>query len=207
MADTILAHDIDTESSLVLGPDDRPRCGWVGNTSDLQKYHDDEWGVAVRGDKALFERVALEGFQSGLSWLTILRRREAFRRAFAAFDPGAVASFDDTDVARLMDDASIIRNRRKIEATIANARALMAWQAENPHSLDALVWSFASAPSTRRRPATLSDVPASTEASRSLASALKSRGFRFVGPTTMYALMQATGVVDDHVVGCWRATA
>ncbi|MGY6498467.1 MAG: DNA-3-methyladenine glycosylase I [Microcella sp.] len=191
--------------STLLGPDGRQRCAWVGDTAELRVYHDDEWGVPVRGDHALFERIALEGFQSGLSWLTILRRREGFRRAFAGFEPSAVAGFDERDVARLLDDSAIIRNRRKIEATIANARVLVAWQAEHPHGLDALVWSFAPEPSERRRPATLAEVPASTDASRALAAALKERGLRFVGPTTMYALMQATGVVNDHVVGCWRA--
>lgn len=189
----------------VIGPDGRARCAWVGDTADLQHYHDDEWGVPVRGDRALFERIALEGFQSGLSWLTILRRRDGFRSAFAGFDPAAVAQFGDADVSRLLDDDTIIRNRRKIEATVANARALVAWQAEQTHALDALVWSFAPEPSERQRPRTLADVPTHTEASRALTAALKARGFRFVGPTTMYALMQATGVVDDHVAGCWRA--
>ncbi len=188
-----------------VGPDGRARCAWVGDVDELRAYHDDEWGHPVRGDEALFERIALEGFQSGLSWLTILRRREHFRAAFAQFDPSAVAAFTEADVQRLLDDAGIIRNRRKIEATIANARALVAWQAEHPHGLDALVWSFAPEPSARQRPVTLADVPAATDASRALAAALRERGFRFVGPTTMYALMQATGVVDDHVAGCWRA--
>lgn len=192
-------------ASTVTGEDGRARCAWVGSTDDLVRYHDDEWGRPVRGDTALFERIALEAFQSGLSWLTILRRREGFRAAFRQFEPAAVAAMTDSDVEQLLGNEAIIRNRRKIEATIANARALVSWQDEHPNALDALIWSFTPEPSTRTRPATLADVPSATDLSRALAATLRDRGFQFVGPTTMYALMQATGVVDDHVVGCWKA--
>lgn len=205
MPDSLSLPSPDTDLATVRGPDGRPRCAWVGDVDELRRYHDDEWGVPVRGNQGLFERLALEGFQSGLSWLTILRRRDAFRRAFAGFDPAVVAEYGEADVQRLLDDSTIIRNRRKIEATIANARALVSWQSEQPHGLDALVWSFAPEPSARRRPATLAEIPAHTDASRALAATLKARGFRFVGPTTMYALLQATGVVDDHVADCWRS--
>jgi DNA-3-methyladenine glycosylase I len=164
-------------------------------------YHDDEWGVPVHDEHALLERVALEGFQSGLAWITVLRKREAFRAAFAGFDAEVVAAFDEEDVARLMADAGIVRNRAKIEATIANARALRALH-EDGRTLDELLWSFAPDPGDRVRPATWADVPAVTAESRALAKELKRLGFRFVGPTTAYATMQACGLVDDHLAGC-----
>lgn len=153
----------------------------------------------MRGDVALFERITLEAFQSGLSWLTILRKRPAFRSAFAQFDPGRVAGFDENDVERLMSDAGIVRNRRKVEATIRNARALLDLQAAG-RSLDELFWSYADR--DRPRPRSLADVPASTDASRRLSAELKANGFVFVGPTTMYAAMQACGLVDDHLADC-----
>ncbi len=184
--------------------DGRPRCGWAGNDPLYQRYHDDEWGVALHGDRALFEKLSLEAFQSGLSWITILRRREGFRRAFHDFDWRKVAAFDDGDVERLMADTGIIRNRAKIDATIANARVLLDWLDTEPGGLDALIWSFRP-PARDARPATLADLPAQTDESRALARALKTRGLRFVGPTTAYALMQSAGLVDDHVTGCWRA--
>jgi len=162
-------------------------------------YHDDEWGRPLRGVTAMFERLSLEGFQSGLSWLVILRKRPAFRAAFAGFEPAAVARFGDTDVARLLADAGIVRNRLKIEATMANARAVL----ELDPPLDELLWSFA--PAAHPRPATLADVPAVSPESTAMAKELKRRGLRFVGPTTCYALMQAAGLVDDHVQTCWRA--
>lgn len=162
-------------------------------------YHDTEWGVPVHDEHALFERVALESFQSGLAWITILRKRPAFRQAFAGFDPVVVAGFDDEDVARLMADASIVRNRAKIDATIANARALLALHAQGG-TLDALLWSFAPPPGPP--PADPQQVPGSTPESTALARELKRRGFRFVGPTTAYAAMQACGLVDDHLVTC-----
>ncbi|NNH06038.1 DNA-3-methyladenine glycosylase I [Cellulomonas fimi] len=166
-----------------------------------ERYHDEEWGVPVHGEEALFERIALEGFQSGLAWITILRKRPAFRAAFAGFDPEAVAAFDEDDVARLMADAGIVRNRAKIEATVVNARALRALH-EAGRTLDEVVWSHAPARSDHVRPVTWSDVPAATAESRALAKELKSLGFRFVGPTTAYAAMQACGLVDDHRAGC-----
>jgi DNA-3-methyladenine glycosylase I len=166
-----------------------------------EAYHDNEWGRPVHGDAALLERLVLEGFQSGLSWLTILRKRESFRRAFAGFDPQALATFGEDDVSRLLDDAMIVRNRRKIEAAITNAQAVCRIH-DAGETLDALVWSFA--PPARpesERPATPSDLMVAPQAT-ALAKALKARGFVFVGPTTVYAAMQACGLVDDHLVGC-----
>jgi DNA-3-methyladenine glycosylase I len=159
-------------------------------------YHDREWGNELRGDVALYERMSLEAFQSGLSWAIILRKREGFRSAFAGFEPEAVAAFGPSDVERLLADAGIVRNRLKIEATIHNARTLIALD----DSFSDLLWSFA--PPERPAPASLADVPAQTPESTSMSKELKRRGFRFVGPTTAYALMQATGMVDDHLAGC-----
>lgn len=180
---------------------DRQRCGWAGSAPEYLAYHDDEWGRPLRGVTAMFERLCLEGFQSGLSWIVILRKRPAFRVAFAGFEPTAVAGFGDADVRRLLADPGIVRNRAKIEATVHNARAVL--QLDTP--LDELVWSFAPEPGSRPRPATLHEVPAITAESTAMARELKRRGLRFVGPTTCYALMQAAGLVDDHVAGCWRA--
>ncbi|MDP1847916.1 MAG: DNA-3-methyladenine glycosylase I [Solirubrobacteraceae bacterium] len=163
-------------------------------------YHDDEWGRPVRDETRLLERISLEAFQSGLAWITILRKRENFRAAFAGFDPAVVAGFGDADVGRLMADAGIVRNRAKIEATIANARATVALH-EAGETLAALLWSFAP-PDPPPPPRTLQDMPAVTPESKALARELKRRGFRFVGPTTAYALMQATGIVNDHVADC-----
>jgi DNA-3-methyladenine glycosylase I len=179
----------------------RERCPWANSTPDYVAYHDEEWGVPLHGEQALFERLSLEAFQSGLSWITILRKRESFRAAFKRFDPEKVARFGDDDIARLMADAGIVRNRAKIDATIANARAI----AELDLPLDKLLWSFAPDPAGRPRPATLAEVPAITLESKAMAKELKRRGFRFVGPTTCYAMMQATGMVDDHIATCWRA--
>ncbi|MGB3686787.1 MAG: DNA-3-methyladenine glycosylase I [Ornithinimicrobium sp.] len=183
------------------------RCGWVGATGqagrDHRAYHDTEWGRPVHGEQALLERLCLEAFQSGLSWLTILRKREAFRREFAGFDPDLVAGYTDSDVADLMQQASIVRNRRKIEATIANAQATVALRASG--GLDALFWSAQADRARRERPAAMSEVPAITPASTALAKELKRVGFAHLGPTTVYAAMQACGVVDDHLVGCFRA--
>ena len=180
---------------------DLPRCGWATSAPEYVAYHDEEWGQPLHGEHELFERLSLEAFQSGLSWLVILRKRPAFRAAFADFDVDAVAGFGEADIQRLLTDAGIVRNRAKIEATIANARAL---RASVPEGLDELVWSFAPT-GRRRRPRTLADVPAVSTESTAMAKELKRRGFRFVGPTTAYALMQATGMVDDHIVTCWRA--
>ena len=182
-----------------MSPDGLIRCPWGESTPDYRDYHDMEWGRPVHGDGALFERITFEAFQSGLSWLTILRKREGFRSAFRNFDPVAIASFDDADVERLMADASIVRNRRKIDATMTNAQALIDLHAAGG-TLDDLVWSFA--PAQRSRPLTMAQVPSSTPDSLALSKELKARGFVFVGPTTMYAAMQACGLVDDHLAGC-----
>jgi DNA-3-methyladenine glycosylase I len=186
---------------LVVGPDGVPRCPWGASSPEYLAYHDTEWGRPVHGDVAIFERLTLEAFQSGLSWLTILRKREGFRSAFDGFALERVAAYGDTDRDRLMADSSIVRNRAKIDATITNARVAVALlEAEGDGSLDSLVWSFA--PAGHERPLRLTDVPALTPASTELARELKRRGFVFVGPTTAYAAMQAMGLVDDHLVGC-----
>jgi DNA-3-methyladenine glycosylase I len=184
----------------VLRDDGLVRCGWadsgLGTDFELYRnYHDHEWGRPLRGRLALFERMSLEAFQSGLSWLIILRKRENFRRAFSGFDIETIARYTDADVARLMADDGIVRNRAKIEATVANARAAA------DLDLSELLWSFA--PPPRPRPADASEIPSATAESTAMARELKRRGFRFVGPTTAYALMQATGMVDDHVRTCW----
>jgi DNA-3-methyladenine glycosylase I len=182
---------------LVIGGDGRPRCSWGASTPEYTTYHDTEWGQPVLGDDALFERMTLEAFQSGLAWITILRKREGFRRAFDGFAIDRVAAYSDADAARLLADPAIVRNRMKIDAALHNARVA----ADLPDGLARLLWSFA--PPPRPRPASGADVPALTPESTALAKALKKRGFRFVGPTTAYALMQATGMVDDHIEGCY----
>ncbi|MFD6563164.1 DNA-3-methyladenine glycosylase I [Micromonospora profundi] len=184
-------------TDLVIGADGLARCAWGSSTPDYAVYHDTEWGRPLHGDDALYERMTLEAFQSGLSWLTILRKRPAFRLAFDEFRIPTVAEYGDGDVTRLLADAGIVRNRAKIEAAIANARAAL----ELPDGLSALLWSFAPPPRPAR-PASFAGVPPITPESTAMAKALKKRGFRFVGPTTAYALMQATGMVDDHIVGC-----
>lgn len=185
----------------MAGPAERKRCDWGDSTPDYAEYHDAEWGVALRGDDLLFERLTLEAFQSGLSWLTILRKRENFRAAFANFEIAAVAAFGEQDRQRLLADAGIVRNRAKVDAAMNNARVILD---AVPEGLTELLWSFA--PVEHRRPAVLSDILAVTPESKAMAKELKRRGFAFVGPTTAYALMQATGMVDDHVAYCWRAT-
>ena len=201
---------------LVVGEDGLARCSW-GAGAGYRAYHDEEWGRALHGDTALYERLSLEAFQSGLSWLTILRKREAFRTAFDGFVPETVAAYGDAEVARLLADAGIVRNRAKVAATIANARTLTALRArDGDGALDRLIWSFAAdvtdaigetdaidVPAPRR----LADVPAITPASTALARSLKRVGFVFIGPTTAYALMQACGLVNDHLVGCHARTA
>ena len=189
------------ELGVVTGEDGRNRCGWGMSTPDYVAYHDDEWGRPVIDDVRLYEKICLEGFQSGLSWLTILRKREAFRRAFAGFAPHVVAEFGPADVDRLMADAAIVRHRGKIEATIANARATVKAQ-ERHGSLAAVVWSFEPPRSGRPVPARLGDLPATTGESTALSKALRRLGFRFVGPTTAYAAMQSLGLVNDHLAGC-----
>jgi DNA-3-methyladenine glycosylase I len=183
------------------------RCAWAtvrpGPDFELYRdYHDQEWGRTLRDGVALFERMSLEAFQSGLSWLIILRKRENFRRAFSGFDIETIARYTDADVQRLMTDEGIVRNRAKIEATIANARA--AADLGTSEDLSKLLWSFA--PPPRPRPADGSEIPSTTAESKAMAAELKRRGFRFVGPTTAYALMQATGMVDDHIRDCWVET-
>jgi DNA-3-methyladenine glycosylase I len=191
-----------SDGTAIVGEDGRARCPWGAGQPDYADYHDQEWGVALRGVPELYERITLESFQSGLSWLTILRKRPAFREAFAGFDPEAVARFGEDDRQRLLADASIVRNRAKIDAAITNARAVL----ELDQPLDDLLWSFAPARRPEsERPVKLGDVPATTDESKGMAKELKRRGFVFVGPTTCYALMQATGMVDDHLKNCWRA--
>ncbi|RME72556.1 MAG: DNA-3-methyladenine glycosylase I [Planctomycetota bacterium] len=179
------------------GPDGRPRCAWCLADPDYTRYHDTEWGRPQRDERALFEKLCLEGFQAGLSWRTILHKREAFRRAFARFEPERLARFTERDVERLLADASIVRHRGKIEAAIHNARC---WLALREETGDAVRWLWHFAPPPRPRP--LTRLPAETPASRRLARELRRRGFRFVGPTTCYAFMQAMGLVNDHLAGC-----
>ena len=186
-------------SDLVIGQDGVARCPWGASPPEYRAYHDNEWGLPVGDDNRVFEKLCLEGFQAGLSWLTILRKREAFRRAFASFDPRLVARFDDSDIARLLGDPGIIRHRGKIAATIANAQATVRL-AEQGVRLAAFVWSYE--PGARPAPKTLSDLPASTAESKALSAELRRHGFRFVGPTTAYAAMQSLGLVNDHLKGC-----
>ena len=188
-----------SDGTALAGPDGALRCPWALSAPEYVAYHDEEWGRPVHGDDALFERLSLEAFQSGLSWITILRRRPGFRAAFADFKIASVAAFTDEDRERLLADTGIIRNRAKIDATIANARALTEW---SPGELDELIWSHAPDAVGRPVPKTLSDVPPVTPESTALSKALKKRGLRFVGPTTAYALMQACGLVDDHLETC-----
>ena len=189
---------------LVVGPDGVVRCSWPGlSHADYRDYHDREWGKPVHGETALLERLCLEGFQYGLSWLVILRKRPAFRAAFAGFDADTVAAFDDVDVDRLLHDESIVRNRRKIEATVQNARATVALRESG--GLEELLWTHAPEPTPR--PMRFSDVPTQTPESELLAKRLRKAGFVQLGPTTVYAAMQACGLVDDHLVGCFRAGA
>jgi DNA-3-methyladenine glycosylase I len=189
---------------ILVGDDGLPRCGWIGADPEYRRYHDEEWGTALHGDRALFEKISLEGFQAGLSWITILRRRPGFREAFDGFDLDRVAAYDDRDIERLMGDERIIRNRAKILATIGNARIAAALLRERPGALDELIWGFAPR-NARSRPRTWADIPAVSLESEALSTALRRLGFRFVGPTTMYALMQSAGLVDDHLADCWRA--
>ncbi|WP_298563065.1 DNA-3-methyladenine glycosylase I [Streptomyces luteogriseus] len=188
-----------SDGTALAGPDGALRCPWALSAPEYVAYHDEEWGRPVHGDDALFERLSLEAFQSGLSWITILRRRPGFRAAFADFKIASVAAFTDEDRERLLADTGIIRNRAKIDATLANARALTEW---SPGELDELIWSHAPDAVGRPVPKTLSDVPPVTPESTALSKALKKRGLRFVGPTTAYALMQACGLVDDHLETC-----
>ena len=184
----------------VLGDDGVARCPWGAGGPVNLAYHDTEWGMRVAGEAAHFERLTLEAFQSGLSWLTILNKRDSFRAAFAGFDADVVAGYDESDVERLMTDAGIVRNRRKVDATIANARATVALREMG--GLEELLWSFSPEPAPA--PRTTADVPTTSPESIALSKALKKAGFAHVGPTTMYALMEAIGLVDDHLEGCHR---
>jgi DNA-3-methyladenine glycosylase I len=187
--------------AVITGEDGLARCSWSAADAEYRRYHDEEWGREQRDPRALYEKLCLEGFQAGLSWITILRRRPAFREVFRGFEPAAVAAMTETDVQTLLQDARIIRHRGKIEATISNAKAVHALDG----SLTDLMWGFAPTRGSLPRPRSWSDVPTVTQESTALSKELRRTGFRFVGPTTMYALMQATGMVDDHVEGCFRA--
>jgi DNA-3-methyladenine glycosylase I len=189
------------ERGPIRGPDGKLRCSWALSAPEYLAYHDEEWGRPIHGDTVIFERLSLEGFQSGLSWLTILRKRENFRAAFARFDLAAVAAFGDADLARLMADPGIVRNRAKINAVIVNARAAL----RLPSGLSALVWNYAGPPS--RAPRTLADVPSTTPASKALSAELRRNGFTFTGPVTAYATMQACGIVNDHLAACFCRAA
>ncbi|NNC13207.1 DNA-3-methyladenine glycosylase I [Planctomonas sp. JC2975] len=186
---------------VLVGDDGVARCAWVGADTEYQRYHDEEWGTPLHDDRALYEKICLEGFQAGLSWRTILLRRPAFREAFNGFDIDQVAAFTENDVEQLVQNAAIIRHRGKIEATIANARATLSLSTP----LSELIWSFAPSEPHRHAPVSLAEIPAVTPEATALSKRLRELGFRFVGPTTMYALMQSAGLVDDHVAGCWRA--
>ncbi|TQL47188.1 DNA-3-methyladenine glycosylase I [Homoserinimonas aerilata] len=187
-------------SSIVVGDDRLARPSWAATDPLMKEYYDTEWGMPVRDEQGLYERICLEGFQAGLSWATILRKRPAFRQAFAGFDPDAVALFGDGDIERLMADAGIVRNRLKVNAAIANARATIALREEG--GLVDFVWSFA--PSETPEPVTFADVPSTSPESVALSKALRRKGFAFVGPTTMFALMEAIGIIDTHLVDSHR---
>ena len=189
---------------LEIGEDGLARCGWVGSDPEYMRYHDQEWGVPQPGDQLMFEKIALEGFQAGLSWITILRRRPGFRDAFHGFDIDTVANYTEADVERLMTDERIIRNKAKITSVIKNARITQELTRDNPGALYELVWSHKPEVQNPTRKV-MSDIPAVTAESEALSKTLRKLGFSFVGPTTMYALMQSEGVVDDHLVGCHRA--
>jgi DNA-3-methyladenine glycosylase I len=193
---------VELVAGLVRGQDGVVRCSWGASNPEYLGYHDTEWGRPVHGETALFERITLEAFQSGLSWLTILRKRPGFRQAFTGFDAEQVARFGPDDEVRLLADAGIVRNRAKVLAAIANARAVLDLRDRVDGGLDALVWSFAPDPAGRPAPRMLGDVAAVTPESTALSKALKKNGFVFVGPTTAHATMQACGLVDDHLVGC-----
>lgn len=194
-------------SGLITGPDGQDRCRWCGDDPEYQRYHDEEWGVVQRDDRKLFEKLCLEGFQAGLSWITILRKRDNFRAAFANFEPEKIACFDADDIGRLMGNAGIVRNRLKIEATISNARVWLKMMEEEPGGFSKFVWDSVDGETLVNYPKSMGDVPGKTPAAELLSKRLKKAGFRFVGPTICYAFMQSMGMVDDHMVGCWRKLA
>ena len=183
--------------------DEVRRCAWVGDDPLYRAYHDNEWGVPVHDDRRLFEFLVLEGAQAGLSWLTILRKREGYRRAFAGFDPVAVAAFDQHDIERLLADGGIVRNRLKLESAVTNARGLLRIQQESG-SFDAYIWAFVGGKTIQNEWRSVTEIPAKTPEAEQMSNDLKKRGFRFVGPTICYAHMQATGMVNDHTVDCFR---
>lgn len=187
----------------VTAADGMTRCAWVGSDAEYERYHDHEWGVPLHGDQRLFEKLTLEGFQAGLSWITILRKREAFRQGFHRFEIERVASLRDSEIEALMANAGIVRNRAKIVAARENAAITLTLIENSPGALDALLWSF-QPPTDGPPPNALEEVPTQTRESAAMSAQLKSLGYRFVGPTSMYALMQSTGMVNDHVIGCWR---
>ena len=191
-----------TRELITTADDGTARCGWVSDDPQYQRYHDEEWGTPLHGDQALFETIAFEGFQAGLSWITILHRRRAFRSAFDEFSISRVASFDEKKTDELARDPSIIRNRQKIMATIANARIIEELVSDDPGALDRLVWSHV--PTSHQRPETIEQVLSVTTESTALSASLRRLGLKFVGPTTMHALMQAAGLLNDHAVGCTR---
>jgi DNA-3-methyladenine glycosylase I len=197
------AAPISARPSTVVGDDGVTRCAWSAADPEYRRYHDEEWGQPLHGDRPLFEKISLEAFQAGLSWITILKRRPAFREAFSDFEITRVAGLTDDEVETLVADTRIIRNRQKILATRENARLTLDLVRDKPGALDALVWSFA--PPARPSPTSAAEIAPVTPESTALSARLRKLGFRFVGPTTMYALMQSAGLVDDHIVGCWRA--
>jgi len=186
-----------------MAPDDRPRCGWCGTDPLYIAYHDEEWGVPQHDDRRLFEKLILEGAQAGLSWITVLRKREAYRKAFHGFDPTRVAAMTDAELETVLLDPGIVRNRLKVFSARKNAVAFLAVQREFGN-FDAFLWSFVGGQTRVNRPKTLADVPAVTPEAEALSKALKKRGFTFVGPTIMYAYLQSMGLVDDHLVNCWK---
>jgi DNA-3-methyladenine glycosylase I len=193
-----------TTADVRIGDDGKARCRWVGTDAEYIRYHDEEWGWPLHGDQRLYEKLSLEGFQAGLSWITILRRRPTFRQVFHDFDPARVASMGDDEIEAAMHNEGIIRNRAKVLATIKNAALVVELTREGPGALDELMWSFAPKPRAQR-PSSMAEIPAVTDESLAMSKTLRKLGFGFVGPTTMYALMQSSGMVDDHVAGCWRA--
>ena len=204
MTDSSGAAVVGPDAGVLVSGDGTARCRWVGTDLEYQRYHDEEWGRPLHGDVPLFEKLSLEAFQAGLSWITILRRRPGFRDAFDGFDPRRVADYEARDIARLMTDERIIRNRAKVLATISNARLTLDLIAEAAGTFDELMWSFAPAARSARF-TSMTDIPAITPESTAMSAQLRRLGFRYVGPTTMYALMQSSGMVDDHVAACWRA--
>lgn len=196
----------ESRAVVVLGDDGRARCSWGATDDEYQRYHDEEWGFSLHGDRPLFEKLSLEGFQAGLSWITILRRRETFRAAFHDFDIDRVSAIGPDEQDALLLNQGIIRNRAKIAATIANAALTRELIRGHPGAFDKLLWSFAPPKGGRLRPKYAGDIPAITSESSALSKELRLRGYKFVGPTTLYALMQSSGMVDDHFEGCWRAS-